>query len=317
MLIKVHAVITGTCKTLYRWGWIPNNPAGRIRAPQVPKAIPYAPTTQEVVLLVNAAFEQDADCGTTVWRMLVTTGRRGEIVRTQTKHINFDRSLIFVPSTKIDGSGRWVAIDKVTLMLLTLQVERIAKRRAAAGLRMTGEEYLYSYDPTHETHGSLDYYTERFTKMSDALGIKATPHDVRHYGATELIANGVDVVSAARRLGHSRPSTTSDVYAAWRPEADSRSAGILAAGLKLPAQYELPRAERGYAAEQPNRTSPELEERICSLRRRTGWGPKRIREHLAAEEVSVAESTIWKVLDRYGLTGGNSAGSPTKEPEYA
>jgi integrase len=61
---------------------------------------------------------------------------------------------------------------------------------------------------------------------------------------------------------------------------------------KLPAQYELPRAERDYSAEQPNRTDPELEERICGLRRRTGWGPKRIREHLAAEEISVAESTI-------------------------
>lgn len=138
--------------------------------------------------------------------------------------------------------------------------------------------------------------------MGKAIGIDTHPHALRHYAATELIAGGIDIVSVARRLGHRAPSTTSDIYAAWRPEADTRAVSILAGGLALPTQVDVRRAVRDYSAEQSSRTDPEIVEKICALRRRTSWGPKRILEHLEAEEISVAESTVWSVLNRHGLT---------------
>lgn len=300
-LRKVHGVITGTCSTIYRWGWITSDPSKRIKPPKAPKANPKAPTSVEVAELVKAAFAQDADWGTIVWLLLVTGARRSEIARAQLQDVDFERRLMFIDSSKVEGTARWVALDDLTLQLLEALRSCIEERLRAAGLTLTGKEYLYSYKPDHAAPGSLGYFSHRFSDMGKAIGIATHPHALRHYAATELVAGGVDIVSVARRLGHKTPSTTSDIYAAWRPETDNRAVSILTSGLALPAQLDRVRAERDFAAEQPNRTSPELEQRICALRRRTGWGPKRIREHLDAEEITIAESTIWKVFQRHRL----------------
>jgi len=50
-------------------------------------------------------------------------------------------------------------------------------------------------------------------------------------------------------------------------------------------------------AHSPRRLAPELEERICSCRRATGWGPR-----LVAGATGFAHSTVWKVLKRAGLS---------------
>ena len=47
---------------------------------------------------------------------------------------------------------------------------------------------------------------------------------------------------------------------------------------------------------QPRRTSPELERRICSVRRRQGFGPHRI-----GWALGVAHQTVYQVLRRFGL----------------
>ncbi|GAB3219271.1 hypothetical protein GCM10027447_01740 [Glycomyces halotolerans] len=297
-LRTIHSIITGTCATAHRWRWIQENPAERIKAPKASKPRPKAPSTEEVGRLVAAAFDMDADWGTMVWLLLVTGVRRSELLRWQLQDVDFNRSMIFVDSTKTDGTSRWVALDHATMGLLEALRARIETRLAAAGAAVTGEEYLHSYSPDHSQPGSKSYFSHRFAKMGAAIGIKTHPHALRHYAATELVAGGVDVVAVARRLGHTKPSTTTDFYAAWRPEIDHRAAAILTSNVVLPSQLGRARVERDYSAEQPNRTDPALEARICDLRRRTGWGPKRIREHLAVEEISIAESTIWKVLTR-------------------
>jgi transposase len=47
----------------------------------------------------------------------------------------------------------------------------------------------------------------------------------------------------------------------------------------------------------PRLLAPELQERICDCRRRTGWGPR-----LVAGATGFAHSTVWKVLHRAGLS---------------
>jgi transposase InsO family protein len=47
----------------------------------------------------------------------------------------------------------------------------------------------------------------------------------------------------------------------------------------------------------PRLLKPELQERICELRRHTGWGPR-----LVAGTCGRAHSTVWKVLHRHGLS---------------
>lgn len=52
-------------------------------------------------------------------------------------------------------------------------------------------------------------------------------HGTRHTSATLLIAEGVDVVEVSHRLGHSKTSTTEDIYAHQLKEVDEHAANVL------------------------------------------------------------------------------------------
>jgi transposase InsO family protein len=56
---------------------------------------------------------------------------------------------------------------------------------------------------------------------------------------------------------------------------------------------------------QPRLSSPELHERVCEERRRTGWGPR-----LIASELELAHATVSRCLERRGLS---RAPKPAKE----
>jgi integrase len=52
-------------------------------------------------------------------------------------------------------------------------------------------------------------------------------HDLRHFVATELLTQGIDVRTVANRLGHARTSTTMDIYWAFVPARDRDAADHL------------------------------------------------------------------------------------------
>lgn len=54
------------------------------------------------------------------------------------------------------------------------------------------------------------------------------PHKLRHSMATISIANGADVVSVSKKLGHSTPSITLDIYSHANEEAQRRANEALA-----------------------------------------------------------------------------------------
>ncbi len=66
----------------------------------------------------------------------------------------------------------------------------------------------------------------RFSKKLSLPHIN--PHAFRHTMASILYFNGVDSISIAGRLGHAKPSTTSDMYSHIIKEADERSAECIA-----------------------------------------------------------------------------------------
>lgn len=54
-----------------------------------------------------------------------------------------------------------------------------------------------------------------------------TVHGLRHTCATLLLANGVDVVTVSKRLGHAKPSTTLNFYAHALHDSQDRAAAVL------------------------------------------------------------------------------------------
>ena len=60
---------------------------------------------------------------------------------------------------------------------------------------------------------------------------KFHPHKLRHTMATISIANGADVVSVSKKLGHATPALTLNVYSHANEEAQRRANDALAKAL--------------------------------------------------------------------------------------
>jgi len=58
----------------------------------------------------------------------------------------------------------------------------------------------------------------------------------------------------------------------------------------------------------PTRTGPGPEQRVVALRKRTGWGAKKLRVLLAEEEISLPVRTIHRILERNGLVSEQAHG---------
>jgi len=52
-------------------------------------------------------------------------------------------------------------------------------------------------------------------------------HDLRHTAATHMLANGIDLLTVSRRLGHIRASTTLDTYAHMVPGTQEKAAAVM------------------------------------------------------------------------------------------
>ena len=82
--------------------------------------------------------------------------------------------------------------------------------------------------PDATTSWNPAYLTQAFARLAARSGVpRVRLHDLRHFVATRLLANGVDVRTVAGRLGHRNPNVTLNVYAHFLPEADRDAAGLL------------------------------------------------------------------------------------------
>lgn len=81
--------------------------------------------------------------------------------------------------------------------------------------------------PTHKFREILDLYNSQVAKTeSEKLPIIRI-HDLRHTSATLLLANGTDIETVSKRLGHSKASITLDVYGHAMKEMDRKAADTL------------------------------------------------------------------------------------------
>jgi integrase len=114
-------------------------------------------------------------------------------------------------------SYRTVYLSDELLAVLAQHVEQLGTE-----VRNQYDEWLFTGTAgTPISPTSVNSWWARTTKAAGVTGV--TIHSLRHYYASGLIADGCDVVTVQRALGHKSPSVTLNTYSHLWPTAEDKT----------------------------------------------------------------------------------------------
>ncbi len=237
---QVHAIIRRAFRQAILWGWIAVNPATNATPPRQAKADLSPPNPNQVAELLHAAHARNPEVGNFLHIAATTGARRGEIcairwrnVDTKLKTLTIESAIVEVPGgieerdTKTH-SNRRIALDDDTLKVFESQ-RRLAQDRAEwLDVEVSQDAFVFSHEPSGSIPWTPTAMTKHFVALRNSLGYdNMRLHDLRHFAATRLIAEGVPVRTVSGRLGHANPSTTLSVYSHFVEASDQDAAGIM------------------------------------------------------------------------------------------
>jgi integrase len=198
---QIHAILRRALSQAVKWGWLSSNPAALASPPPVVPRDIHPPTPEEVVRLLDAAWEADADFGTLLWLAMTTGARRGELCALRWSDIRFiELDLLIARNYVVRGSGRKekdtkthqsrrIALDDATAAVLLEHLERCTSRAKTLGDELRPDAYVFSLDPAGREPRLPDSVSRRVYRLAQRLGMPGRHlHEFRHYSATQLLA---------------------------------------------------------------------------------------------------------------------------------
>lgn len=170
-------------------------------------------------------------------RTLFATGlRRGEIMGLRWREVDLVLRTLTVRASRVVVAGRVVETDPKTssgqrrIRFDADTGDALARLRnalehnlALGGAVLTDDDYVATRFDGRPVH-PLTFY-RRFQRHAGRAGLQVIRlHDTRGSHVQESLAQGVDVVTVSRRVGHSRTSTTLDLYGRVLPSHDHAAA---------------------------------------------------------------------------------------------
>jgi integrase len=225
----VHSVLRAVLQRGVDWDWLPINPAVRARPPKVVIAEKVALTAEQVAAIYEAAEEPAVKVAIA---LAATTGmRRGEVCGLKWSDIDLETGLVTIERA-------WVSDDHGQHLTTTK-----SKKKRIIPLGPFGEQVLADWEAHQRaewgelgewvvsyTNGDAPFsartLTADFGRLAHDLGIDATFHDLRHFAQSQLVAAGIDPVTAARRGGHT-PEVMLGTYAHGTAEQDALAAEVV------------------------------------------------------------------------------------------
>lgn len=186
------------------------------------------------------------------WRAMmlfaIDTGcRRGEImglkwdkVDLKTGACEIFRNRQYNPDTHSDyittpknGKGRTIFLNPPVLQILKEWKREQQINAFRLGKPING--YVFTHEDVEPMHvHAFTAYLQKFGKKYNLPGIH--PHALRHTMATISIANGADIVSVSKKLGHANTAITLNVYSHANEEAQKRANEVLAEAIYIKKQ---------------------------------------------------------------------------------
>ena len=222
-VIKIHTVLRSALSQAVKTGMIGRNPASVTKPPKAPfREMKIYDESQVNQMLVSSKNNRlDA-----LYHFAVTTGMRQiELLGLKWADLNWKNQTIKIERQLVrpDGRGIQSAPPKtkfgrriLTLGTRTIEVLKCHKKHQQSEVQSAGDRWI-EHDlifpntlgnPIHPRNLLRDFYQ----LLRDAGLPKIRFHDLRHTSASLMLNHGVPLIVVCRRLGHSKPSITLDVY---------------------------------------------------------------------------------------------------------
>lgn len=240
-----HRLLRALFNYAVRCGYIATSPIERVTPPKAEhKEMSYY-TGEQCAALLDAL--EGAPLKYRVGIMLGLLGqlRKGEIAGLEWADVDFENGLLHVRRSASQVYGQGVVIKepktssgKRTIALPTdlLEAMRALRREQNADRLQMGESWVGSgamfvaWNGTRQHPDTIGKWFSDFLKENNLPHIRF--HDLRHTGASLLFAQGVDVQTISKRLGHSKTSVTMDIYGHAYNEYDRSAAQDLSESIK-------------------------------------------------------------------------------------
>jgi integrase len=223
---EYDVILSGIFKHALRFQLVATNPMDRVVPPKIstPEMAYYTPEQARVMLAALDAASLSHRAG--VCLALFGGLRLSEIAGLEWKHLDFERNCVHIQqaSKYVPGEGvitkepktnsgrRTVDLPPAIMDLLKAHRVEQAQQRLAMGPLWTDTGRVFTQDNGKAAFpDSLSQWWRKFLKQNDLPHIRF--HDIRHTCATLLLAHGIDMKTVSVRMGHSKVSTTMDIYA--------------------------------------------------------------------------------------------------------
>jgi site-specific recombinase XerD len=187
------------------WSWlveediIDTNPFSRLRIPKPPRKIIITflqSHLQSLLSVINRSAEGYRDM--VIILILLDTGLRvNELIKLKTDNVWLEESVI-----KVLGKG-----NKERLIPIGRQIQRLLWRYITQYRPEPARPNLDNLFLTHDgrplTKNRIDSLMKHYGEKTGLIGVRCSPHTLRHTFAVSYLRNGGDVFSLQRILGHS------------------------------------------------------------------------------------------------------------------
>lgn len=239
-ILEYHRLIHTVLDQAEKEMLVPYNAASKATPPrQRPKEVNYF-QPDELGHILDALEDEPLKWRTITHLLIVTGCRRGEVMGLKWSKVDFgmsrvriDTNLLYTSDRGIyegttkTGDVRFIKLPAETMELLKAYRRWYLELKLKNGDRWHDTDFLFVKDDGRPMQpDSIGAWLSDFAKRHRLPHIN--PHAFRHTVASVLINSGTDIVSVSKRLGHTKTSTTTDIYSHIISEADEQASECIA-----------------------------------------------------------------------------------------
>ena len=223
-VIEHHRLISTILTQAEKEMLVPYNAAAKATPPKAAKHDPNYFQPEDIAAILKALDTEPLKWQLITHLMIVTGCRRGEIMGLQWEKVDFENNRVKIDKALVSSKSkgtylgntktadvRYLNLPAETMTLLRQHKREQLRLQIANGDRWQHTGFVFTTDEgNHMNPDSITGWLHDFSRRHNLPHIN--PHAFRHTVASVLLANGTDIVTVSKQLGHASVNTTENFY---------------------------------------------------------------------------------------------------------